>query len=169
MRPIRITAAIITCVLTGCFGYQIGPAKPNYLREVHTIAVPTFENHTLIPRIEVLVTDTVIKQLQQDGTFKIAGDGNADATLEGDITQINRAPARSVRGNVLQTTEFAMTMQVKYRLIAHNGSDVLGSGIAFGKTSFFVSTDPTTDERQALPLATEDLATRLTTQLTEGW
>jgi hypothetical protein len=27
----------------------------------------------------------------------------------------------------------------------------------------------TTDERQALPLATEDLATRLVTQLSEGW
>jgi hypothetical protein len=27
----------------------------------------------------------------------------------------------------------------------------------------------TTDERQALPLATEDLATRLVAQLSEGW
>ena len=30
---------------------------------------PTFKNRTLVPRIEVLVTDTVIKQLQQDGTY----------------------------------------------------------------------------------------------------
>ena len=35
--------------------------------------------------------------------------------------------------------------------------------------AFFVSADVTTDERQALPLATEDLATRLVTQLSEGW
>jgi hypothetical protein len=27
----------------------------------------------------------------------------------------------------------------------------------------------TTDERQALPLATEELASRLVTQLSEGW
>src|SRR6266550_3394167 len=38
-----------------------------------------------------------------------------------------------------------------------------------GTTSFFVTSDPTTDERQALPLATEDLATRLVTELSEGW
>ena len=169
MRAIRITAAIIGCCLTGCLGYHIGPAKPYYLRDVHTIAVPMFKNHTLVPRIEALVTDTVIKQLQQDGTFKIAGDEAADATLEGDIVQITRTPARSVRGNVLQTTEFAMTMRLKYRLRARNGSDLVGVGNAIGRTSFFVSSDPTTDERQALPLATEDLASRLATQLTEGW
>jgi hypothetical protein len=164
-----MSAAIICCYLSGCLGYHIGPAKPYYLRDVHTIAVPTFKNHTLVPRIEVLVTDTVIKELQQDGTFKIASDGNGDATLMGDIIQIARTPARSVRGNVLQTTEFNMTMQLKYRVVARNGSDLVGSASAVGRTSFFVSSDPTTDERQALPLATEDLATRLTTQLTEGW
>ena len=169
MRAVRISAAITCCYLAGCLGYHIGPAKPYYLRDVHTIAVPTFENHTLVPRIEVLVTDTVIKQLQQDGTFKIASDGNGDATLKGDIVQITRTPARSVRGNVLQTTEFNMTMQLKYRVVARNGSDLVASASAIGRTSFFVSSDPTTDERQALPLATEDLATRLTTQLTEGW
>ena len=168
MRAIRITAAIICCCLSGCLGYHIGPVKPYYLRNVQTIAVPTFQNHTLTPRMEVLVTDTVIKQLQQDGTFKIVGDGEADATLEGDIIQITRAPARSVRGNVLQTTEFAMTMRLKYRLVARNGADLVSSN-AIGRTTFFVSSDPTTDERQALPLATQDLATRLTTQLTEGW
>lgn len=169
MRAIRISAAITCCYLSGCLGYHIGPAKPYYLRDVHTIAVPTFQNHTLVPRIEVLVTDTVIKQLQQDGTFKIGSDGNGDATLMGDVVDITRTPARSVRGNVLQTTEFNMTMRLKYRVVARNGSDLVSSAGAIGRTSFFVSSDPTTDERQALPLATEDLATRLTTQLTEGW
>jgi len=58
--------------LTGCLGYHVGPVKPGVLRDVHTIAVPTFENKTLLPRIEVLITDSVIKQLQQDGTYKVA-------------------------------------------------------------------------------------------------
>ena len=34
---------------------------------------------------------------------------------------------------------------------------------------FFREPDVTTDERQALPLATEDLATQLVSQLSEGW
>jgi lipopolysaccharide assembly LptE-like protein len=162
-------AAGLACLsLTGCLGYHIGPVKPYYLRDVHTIAVPTFKNRTLLPHIEVLVTDTVIKQLQQDGTYKIASDNDADAVLKGEIARVDRLPARSVRGNVLATQEFNLRMEVRYTLAARDGSS-LANGRAGGASSFFVSSDPTTDERQALPLATEDLASQLVTQLSEGW
>ncbi len=155
-------------VLGGCLGYHVGPVKPYYLRDVHTIAVPTFKNRTLVPRIEVLVTDTVIKQLQQDGTFQVTNGDKADATLKGEVSLISRSPARSVRGNVLATTEFSLALSVKYSLTGRDGNDLAVSQ-AVGSTSFFVSSDVTTDERQALPLATEDLATRLVSQLSEGW
>ena len=164
-----IAAALACLVLTGCLGYRIGPVKPYYLSEVHTIAIPTFENKTLIPRIEVLVTGTVIKQFQQDGTFKIGNSENADATLKGEIIRISRSPARSVRGNVLATSEFNLAMRVRYRLVGPDGKNLGPTGEVVGTTSFFVGTDVTTDERQALPLATEELANRLVTQLSEGF
>ena len=163
-----IVAALACLSLSGCLGYHIGPAKPYYLRDVRTIAIPTFTNKTLIPRVEVLVTGTVIKQFQQDGTFRIAGNETADATLKGEIIRISRSPARSVRGNVLATSEFNLAMRVKYRLVGPDGKPLGPSGEVAGTTSFFVGTDVTTDERQALPLA-EELATRLVTQLSEGW
>ena len=163
------TAALACFSLTGCLGYHIGPVKPYYLRDVHTIAVPTFKNRTLLPHVEVLVTDTVIKQLQQDGTFQIARGEDADATLTAEIIRINRLPARSVRGNVLATVEFNLGMAVRYTLTGRDGKSLGVQGEAVGTTSFFVSSDVTTDERQALPLATEDLATRLVAQLSEGW
>ncbi len=162
-------AAIFCFAVSGCLGYHVGPVKPYYLRDVHTIAVPTFKNRTLVPRIEVLVTDTVIKQFQQDGTYQIASDDKADATLSGEISRIVRAPARSVRGNVLATTEFSLLMSIKYSLTTRDGKPLAGPGEVTGTTSFFVTGDVTTDERQALPLATEDLATRLVAQLSEGW
>jgi hypothetical protein len=116
-----------------------------------------------------LVTDTVIKQLQQDGTFQIANGDNADATLTGEIDRISRLPARSVRGNVLATTEFNLALTLKYTLTGRDGKQLVPTAQAVGTTSFFVSSDVTTDERQALPLATEDLATRLVSQISEGW
>jgi hypothetical protein len=164
-----MVGALACLGLSGCLGYHIGPAKPYYLRDVRTIAIPTFTNKTLIPRVEVLVTDTVIKQFQQDGTFRISGGDAADATLKGEIIRITRSPARSVRGNVLATSEFNLAMRVKYRLVGPDGNPLGPSGEVVGTTSFFVGTDVTTDERQALPLATEELATRLVTQLSEGW
>jgi len=168
VKPLFAVTAGALC-LSGCLGYHIGPVQPYYLRDVHSIAVPTFKNNTLLPRIEVLVTDTVIKQFQQDGTFQIAGSDKADATLKGEIIRIDRIPARFVRGNVLATREFALIMRVKYSLIGRNGESLAESKEASGSTSFFVGTDVTTDERQALPLATEQLATNLVAQLSEGW
>jgi Lipopolysaccharide-assembly len=163
------TAVAICSNLTGCLGYHIGPVKPYYLKDVHSIAVPTFKNETLIPRIEVLVTDTVIKQLQQDGTFQIANKESADAVLKGEISRITRSPARSLLGNVLATTEFNLSMHVRYTLVDRDGKTLAAFREASGATSFFVGTDVTTDERQALPLATEELAIHLVTQLSEGW
>ena len=159
----------VSLLLTGCLGYHVGPVKPSVLRDVHAIAVPTFENKTLLPRIEVLITDSVIKQLQQDGTYRIANENNADAILKAEISEIIRTPARSLRGNVLRTTEFNLAMHVKYKLETASGTMLMPSAEVVGTTSFFVQSDVTSDERQALPLAAEELAILLVTQLSEGW
>jgi hypothetical protein len=168
VKNFAAAAALCAC-LSGCLGYHIGPVKPNYLSGIHSIAVPTFKNSTLLPRLDVLVTDTVIKQLQQDGTYRIAGEGSADAILDAEVVKVSRSPARSVRGNVLATTEFNLSVRVRYKLVDREGKQLGPPGDAVGTTSFFVGTDVTTDERQALPLATEELATRLVSQLSEGW
>ena len=160
---------LLALLLAGCAGYQLGPATPGYLRNVHSIAVPTFGNTTLVPRIESLVTGTVIKQFQQDGTFRIANEDTADATLKAEIIAVNRAPARSLRGNVLSTTEFSLTLTVSYTLMGRDGKMLGSPGAASGGTSFFVGTDVNTDERQAFPLAAEELARHLVSQLSEGW
>jgi len=122
----------------------------------------------------------VIKQIQQDGTYQITNGDKADATLTGEISRITRAPARSVRGNVLATTEFSLWLVVKYSLTGRDGKQLVAPNDAIGTTTFFVNGaatsdlqittgDVTSDERQALPLATEDLASRLVTQISEGW
>jgi len=160
---------LLPLLLGGCMGYTLGPAKPNHLRDVHTIAVPTFGNTTLIPRIEVLVTGTVIKQFQQDGTYRIANEDQADAVLKAEIVSVGRSPARSVRGNVLSTTEFNLAMTVSYKLLGRDGKVLGNPGAVSGTTSFFVGTDVSTDERQAMPLAAEELARHLVSQLSEGW
>ncbi len=164
-----LSTFLLASLLSGCAGYHLGPAKPAYLREVHSIAVPTFRNTTLIPRTEVLVTGTIIKQFQQDGTYRIVNEGNADAILKGEIVIVGRSPARSVRGNVLATTEFNLTLRVRYTLVGRDGKTLAGPADASGSTSFFVGEDVSTDERQALPLAAEELAKQLVSQLSEGW
>ena len=99
-------ATFFFLALSGCLGYHVGPVEHLYCtRDVHTIAVPTFRNHTLVPRIEALVTDAVIEQFRQDGTFQISSDDKADATLSRRGISCSEIPARSVRGDVLATTD----------------------------------------------------------------
>jgi outer membrane lipopolysaccharide assembly protein LptE/RlpB len=164
-----LASLLLAGLLQGCAGYHLGPAKPAYLREVHSIAVPMFGNTTLVPRIEALITGTVIKQFQQDGTFRIVNESNADAVLKGEIIGVGRNPARSVRGNVLSTTEFTLVLTVKYTLVGRDGKDLGYPGQVSGSTSFFVGSDVNTDQRQALPLAADELARHLVSQLSEGW
>lgn len=164
-----VGAVAAAAALSGCAGYRLGPAKPAFLKDVHTIAVPTFRNDTLEPRLEVLVTDTVIKQLQQDGTYQVTTEANADAILTATIEKIQRNPARSVRGNVLLTREFNLALTLRFQFADRATGRVLDSGSLIGTTSFFVGSDLEQNERQAIPLAAEQVAVRLASQLTEGF
>ena len=137
---------------------------------INTIAVPTFRNATLIPRTEVLITDTVIRQMQEDGTYKVASsDENADAVLEGELILLQRRPSRSVIGDVQATEEFDMTLTVHYRVIRKATGEVVEDRNAQGTTSFFVSGDVNQDERQAIPLAAQSCASRIVSDISEGW
>jgi len=170
-RFLQALPALAACFLLGsCAGYHIGPIKPKYMQGINTIAVPVFHNETLIPRIEVLVSDTVIRQIQQDGTYRIASSADAaDAVMEGDITEIRRRPWRSVIGDVQSTQEFSMELMIHYRLVRRATGEVLDTRNVDGSTTFFVSGDLNQDERQAVPIAAQDAAVRLVSILSEGW
>ena len=164
-----LAAALAVVCLSGCAGYRLGDVKPRDLGDIRTIAVLNFRNNTSNPRIETLVTNTVIKQFQHDGTFQITTPEKADAVLDGAVVAVSRSPTRSVRGNVLATNEFNLTLTVSYTLRDKTGKPRIGPASISGGTSFFVGRDVTTEERQALPLAAEGLATRLVSQISEGW
>lgn len=161
-------------LFSGCAGYHVGPIKPKAMRAVKTLAVPTFKNDTLEPRVEVMLANSVIKQLQQDGTYQVVREQDADATLEGTLDEIIRRPSRSVRGNVLQTREFTLLLRIRYRVTDRSGR-IIDQRTVTGQTSFFVSgtdtlaADVNQDERQAIPRAAEDAAVRLVSVLSEGW
>lgn len=160
---------VAALLLAGCAGYHIGPIKPTYLKNVHTIAVPSFKNATLVPRLEVLVANCVIRQFQDDGTYEIGSTENSDAILQGTIRGIDRQPARSLVGNVLETTEFDLNMTIDYTLTDRITGKLLAKHTVVGSTSFFVGGDVQQDEQQALPLAAEKAAVQVVNYLSEGW
>lgn len=166
MRLIPLFLA--TFLLAGC-GYKLGEIRPTPMRSVRTLAVPTFKNKTYEPRVEVLLADTLIKQLQQDGTYTIMSDNTADAILNCTLTRIERRSLRSVQNNVLATSEFEIILEVTYEVVDRVTGIILMSGRIRGDAAFFANNDLQTTERQAIPVAARDLSIELTTRLSEGW
>ena len=165
----RLLASLFTIlVLAGC-GYKLGEIRPTPMRSVRTLAVPTFKNDTYEPRVEVLLADTLIKQLQQDGTYTIVSDESADAILYCTLKKIERRSLRSVQNNVLATSEFGLYLNVVYQVVDRVTGIVLMEGSARGTTSFFASEDLQTTERQAIPVAAQDMAVQLAARISEGW
>lgn len=166
---------IAAVLFSGCAGYKIGPVQPTFMAGIHKIAIPTFRNDTLEPRVEVDLANACIKQFQQDGTYQIVNEKDADAILEGTLDSIQRHPARSVRGNVLQTKEYTLTIRGRFKLTNRATGVLMDTRAVTGQTSFYVSgtdsvgADVNQDERQAVPLAAEDMAVQLVTQYSEGW
>lgn len=159
--------------LAGC-GYHLGEIKPTPMRRVTTIAVPTFKNKTLLPRLEAQTADAVAKQFQQDGTYRIESSDRADAIVEGTIVSVDRQPMRIFASNVLQTSEFELTLRVKYRVIDRVTGAVLMEGTAVGVTPFFseadlVNSDLVTNQNMNYPIAAQRMAQNLVSKVAEGW
>jgi hypothetical protein len=144
------------------------------MRRVTTLAVNTFKNQTLIPRLEAQTADAVVKQFQQDGTYRIESADRADAVVEGTIVSVERQPMRIFANNVLQTSEFELTLVVKYRVIDRVTGTVLIEGTARGVTPFFtesdlINSDLVTNQNMNYPIAAQRMAEHLVSRVAEGW
>ncbi len=162
-----LLTAVCAALLAGC--YTLGDARPSMMRGITTLSVPVSKNRTLEPNVEALLADTITKQLQTDGTYTITYSDRADAVLDTTLTGVRRAPARSLRGNVVATSEYILLTTVNYRVTEQVTGRELMAGDVTGQTSFFVTADLQTDEQQALPLAFADTANKLASRLGEGF
>ena len=139
------------------------------MKGVHRVAVPIFKNTTVAPDIQTMATTTVIKQIQQDGTYEITGADQADVIVVGTIISVERTKARSLQGNVLASSEFNLRITIEFRIERPNTSQLMAQRNIEGDTSFFVGNDTAVQESEAIPLAVRDAAVQFVSFLSEGW
>jgi len=192
-RISAVTALLSVClVFGGCAGYQLGDVKPSALAGIDQLHVPPFKNSTLEPRLSSLVTNSVIKQLQADGTYQVATRNNCDAILVGTITRIRKSQLRAVRTDTLQSQELQVHLEIEYQLVdpatgeeirttempskfgGDEASDSDGVyrariGRVQGSTIQFVDPSFQVGERNAFAVAAQDAASKLVSQLANGW
>src|SRR5262249_9224325 len=119
--------------------------------------------------VEALATTAVIKQIQQDGTYEVTGVDQADAVVLGTIAAVYRSKARSLRGNVLASSEFNLRVRINFRIEKSGTSEVIGQRDVDGIRSFFWGNERATQERREFPLAGEDAAVKFKSYFPKGW
>ncbi|MFZ2640532.1 MAG: LptE family protein [Verrucomicrobiia bacterium] len=163
LRLIVVALTAVSCA--GC-AYRVGPTST---MNVHSIAVPNFHNKTFEPRISVQVTDAVIKRIQTDGSIRVVSEEAADATLTGEITTWSREPLLFRADNTLVAKQYQLMIQARVVLTDNRTGKRLLEGEYIGKTQYFFGDDMTQAERQAFPLAADDLARRITDRIVDAW
>ncbi|MBL9117794.1 MAG: hypothetical protein JNJ83_22490 [Verrucomicrobiaceae bacterium] len=160
--------ALASLLLPGCSGYQLGGTKPQRLSHITKLHIPTFENDTLEPRLAVMVTNAVIKQIQAGGAYEIVNADEADAVLKGRIDMIDRSQWRSVRTNTLRTRELLVRLRTGYKIIDGSGSTV-HNGRVNSESYVVLASNFQVSERQALSEAAERMAVTLVNEISDGW
>jgi len=167
-RWLLCLAPILALALPGCAGYRLAGSKPAGMDHINKLYIPTFDNATLEPRLGALVTNAVIKQIQATNAYQVVSEGEADATLKGSISTINRSQWRSVETNTLQTTELLMRLKIDYKVLNKAGVRLYGGR---AQATSYVVLDPNwqTSERQLLSETAERLSVTVSDDLANGW
>ncbi|GEP43830.1 LPS assembly lipoprotein LptE [Brevifollis gellanilyticus] len=159
----------LSLVLSSCAGYHLGGQKPAHLANITKLAVPTFENQTLEPRLSSVVTNSLIKQIQMDGSYQIVRKEDADAVLEGVISRVDRSQFRSVRRNVLRTSQLQMRLVVSYAVKDAASGRAIHVGGTSGMSYVILDSNVQNSEAQALDDAAQRVATTIANEISEGW
>jgi Lipopolysaccharide-assembly len=153
-------------LLFGC-AYRLGPTG-GFTAGEKSIQVMPFSNQTLEPRLTDAVTFQIHKQVQHDGTFRLATHDDGDIVVTGIITKYTRHELSFQPADTLTARDYrlSMTAQVTAR-DRITGKVIIDQEIS-GFTLLRVGPDLVSSERQSLPLLAGDLAKNVISRLADG-
>lgn len=169
MRLLSPILALLTLLaLSGCAGYELGPTN-GAVAGARSVQVNLFENQTIEPRLSEAVGQALRKRVTQDGTYRLNTAGGGDIVVTGAIVNYDRRSITFQPGDVIATRDAGVTLTVKITAEERStGRKLIDNREVIGRTTVRLGSDQNSAERQALPLAAEDLARNITSLLTEG-
>lgn len=168
-----LSVAIAALALTGGCGYHIAGRAAKLPSSWHTLGVPIFANHTTSYNIQARVTEAVIHEFIARTKYHVVpSEDGADATLHGDITDIETAPLLfdATSGHV---TTMLVTLKMKVSLVDENSKKVVYRNDNFVfRNEYQVSGDVDRffqEEDPALGRMSRDFASDLVSRMLEGF
>ena len=165
MRYLLLAALAI--ILAGCAGYTLGPTN-GVNAGSRSVQIRAFVNQTQEPRISEYLASSLRKQLQQDGTFRLETQGAADILVTGEIERFDRAELSYTTNDVLTPQAYVITLIARVVAVeTATGKTNLNRRVQ-GRTYMRIGNDQSSDQRQAIPLLTDDLARNAVSLLADG-
>ena len=114
------------------------------------------------------MTSALRKELQRDGTYKVATRDPGDIVVSGAIMQYNRSAQSFVATDVITPRDYRVSLTAQVTARERVTGKVLLNKAFTGNTLLRVTTDLTSADREALPLLATDVARQVTTSLADG-
>ena len=163
MRKIVLAAAL--AALCGCgANYEWGSRAPADHRKV---SVPTFRNESGLQEMGAVATRQLLREIQREGSFKIATPGDADIEVQGVVKRVSAGSVAYNRRTIGRFTGFTMSCQALVTVVDKASGKVLVTDRPYvAETSFAGGQDLTTAERDASGRLADELSRLVVDDLT---
>jgi outer membrane lipopolysaccharide assembly protein LptE/RlpB len=169
MKRLALTALLgigLGLLTSGCAGYRLGSMLPP---DIKTVFVPTFINKTSEPQLEVQTTQSMIQELQRDGSLRVVNEDQADVTLTVTLRSYRIEPVSYRSTERTTAREYRIVLQAAMVLTRRNGTVVVDNPNITGDYVFPVAGDLSSSKLRGLPDAAADLAHNIIEKVVEYW
>lgn len=167
MRSFPIVASLVSALIVSCAGYRLGPTNGE-VAGGRSIQINPFLNKAIEARLGEAVTSALRKRLQQDGTYRLATQGDGDIVVTGVITRFERGELSFQPSDVLTVRDYSLALIAQITAVERSTGRTNINRPVFGRTTIRVGADLTSAERQAIPLLAADLAKNAASLLVDG-
>ena len=152
--------------LCGC-AYTLGPTN-GQIAGARSIEVRPFSSDALEPRLTEYVANSLRKNIQRDGTFRLETGHGSDIVLTGTILKFDRAELSFLPSDIVTPRDYRVSIVALITARERATGKVLVNREVTGYSTVRIGSDLPSAERQAVPLIADDLGRKVTSILTEG-
>ena len=115
IHKFRFVLLLSVFLSAGCdYGLE-GTLRPEYLKGVHTISIPPFENQTNEPGLGRAVTMAMRGRFLRDGRLRVSDSSDADIALEGILREYRLSPIGFTRADRVQRYRVVVRTRIRLR------------------------------------------------------
>jgi hypothetical protein len=153
-------------LISGCGTYHVTSGVPE---EIRTISVPVFENKTGFPEFGAIATQYTLREIQREGTFKIAPLESASFKLLCTLSTEQRAVSFN-RSYGSRASEYRYKLIASVTLVERSTGKLLLDNVKVEAiTSFMTHDDMLTGMQDATPRVSKELSRAIVDTILALW